>query len=99
MGLRVLQRWGRTGEGQEDAFQDKAKGSNHMTPITWEVDRPGLLWPCDVEAQGNVIVPCTCLKGSFRKDEAFLCRGKRLRKGKLCRLRLGMRKNEMSLAG
>jgi len=46
-----------------------------------------------VEAQGNVIVACTCLKGSFREDEAFLCRGNRRRKGKLWRLRLGVREN------
>ena len=29
--LRVLQKWGGTGEGPEDAFQDEAKGPKHMT--------------------------------------------------------------------
>jgi len=58
-----------------------------------------LLWPRDMEAQGSAIVACTYLKDTFREDEASLCRGNRLRNGKLCRLRLGMRKNEMSLGG
>ena len=31
VGLHVLQKWGRTGEGPEDACQDRVKGPNHMT--------------------------------------------------------------------
>ena len=64
-----------------------------------ETEGPGLLWPHGTEAKGKVVVACNCLRGGFREDEDFLCRGNSMRKEKLWSLSLGMRKMKCHLKG
>ena len=80
VGFPCLEERERTGAVPEDICQDGHWG------LFGEAEGLGLLQPGEVEAQGTMVVECTCLKGGFKMMELSLVVG---REGNLHKVQLG----------